>query len=252
MDEPEILIVEDDSDIAELLAITFAREGWKSSIAGSGEDALALLKASRFSACVLDIMLPGIEGLAVLRKIRKNPGLADLPVIIASARGEEIDIVSGLELGADDYVAKPFSPKVLAARIRAILRRRTVQDDSISASESDEPVPGESGERIERFGISLDKGRHEVRVEGAEVLLSATEFSLLAILMSDPGRVFTRSQAIESIRGHDYPVTDRSIDVQIMGLRRKLGSAGSRIETVRGVGYRFRDASRSGSAEVTS
>jgi two-component system phosphate regulon response regulator PhoB len=231
MESKTILIVEDDADISELLAIAFAKEGWGATRAQTGENALALLKGGNFSACVLDLMLPGIDGLAVLRAMRKLPESARIPVIIASARGEDADIVAGLELGADDYIAKPFSPKVLVARIHALLRRAS--GDSVSE-------PGSAKGFLEGSGISLDTIRHEVRVSGNNVLLSATEFSLLELLMREPGRVYTRSQAISATKGDDYPVTDRSVDVHILSMRRKLGEPGTAIETVRGIGYRFR------------
>ena len=233
MDVPGILIVEDDPDIAELLAVSFGKEGWRSLRAENGEKALALLEAGGISLCVLDLMLPGMDGLAVLRALRKKPQSANLPVIIASARGEEADIVSGLDLGADDYIAKPFSPKVLVARVRSLFRRtedRTRRGEAESAE----------SERIEHEGIVLDSLQHRVSANGIGLELSATEFAFLELLMREPGRVFTRSQAIARVKGDDYPVTDRSLDVHILSLRRKLGERAALIETVRGIGYRFR------------
>ena len=233
MDSPMILIVEDDPDIAELLAVSFRKEGWPSLHAENGEKALALIVENEFSLCVLDLMLPGMDGLAALRAMRSRPKGADLPVIIASARGEEADIVAGLDLGADDYIAKPFSPKVLVARIRSLLRRA-----EMTAARGGAEAPGEG--RLEEEGILLDPLRHELSVHGRAVELSATEFAFLELFMREPGRVFTRSQAIARAKGEDYPVTDRSLDVHILSLRRKLGEAGALIETVRGIGYRFR------------
>ncbi|PKL06936.1 MAG: DNA-binding response regulator [Spirochaetae bacterium HGW-Spirochaetae-9] len=229
-----ILIVEDDPDIAELLSVSFRKEGWQSLHAENGEKALALMADNIVSLCVLDLMLPGMDGLAVLRALRARPKSAALPVIIASARGEEADIVAGLDLGADDYIAKPFSPKVLVARIRSILRRAegAKRQGEVQASDED---------RLEVGGIILDPLRHEVSAHGQLVDLSATEFAFLELLMREPGRVFTRSQAIAKAKGEDYPVTDRSLDVHILSLRRKLGEAGALIETVRGIGYRFRE-----------
>ena len=239
MESPKILIVEDDPDIAELLAVSFRKEGWPSLNAENGEKALALIEEGGLDLCVLDLMLPGMDGLAVLRTLRSRPKSARLngaalPVIIASARGEEADIVAGLDLGADDYIAKPFSPKVLIARIRSLLRRaeRTATQGGTEASD---------GERLDVGGILLDPLRHEVVAHGQPVDLSATEFAFLELLMREPGRVFTRSQAIAKAKGEDYPVTDRSLDVHILSLRRKLGEEGGRIETVRGIGYRFRE-----------
>lgn len=235
MEMPTILIVEDDPDIAELLSLSFQKEGWQSLRAENGEKALAFLESTDLSLCVLDLMLPGMDGLAVLRAIRSNPKGSSLPVIIASARGEDADIVSGLELGADDYISKPFSPKVLVARIRALLRR--------SASSSREKSAGLAvrAGHLEVSGISLDARRHEVFAGDRPVELSATEFAILELLMREPGRVFTRSQAISGVKGDDYPVTDRALDVHILSLRRKLGEEGALIETVRGIGYRFRE-----------
>lgn len=231
MERPRILIVEDDADIAELLSIACAKEGWDSLIADSGERALQLALDEDLAACVLDLMLPGMDGLAVLRALRKTSEGSRLPVIIASARGEDSDVVTGLELGADDYIAKPFSPKVLAARLRAVMRR--------SGSPAD-PENSPSA-RLACHDIVLDTIKHSVTAGGSPVALSATEFAVLELLMREPGRVFTRSQVIAGVRGHDYPVTDRAVDVHVLGLRRKLGASGSSIETVRGIGYRFKE-----------
>lgn len=231
-----ILIVEDDPDIAELLAVSFRKEGWESVVAGEGEEALRLVESAAPDFCVLDLLLPGMGGLAVLRALRKSPGGQSMPVIIASALGEDEDVVKGLELGADDYLAKPFSPQVLVARIRALLRRLGREEGA--AGEAD----ARAGAALEVSGVRLDPRRHEVSEGGRPVELSATEFAVLELLMREPGRVFTRSQAIAGARGEDYPVTDRVLDVHILSLRRKLGDSGALIETVRGVGYRFREA----------
>ncbi|MEN6363788.1 MAG: response regulator transcription factor [Rectinema sp.] len=235
----EILIVEDDPDIAELLEVTFAKEGWHSSRAADGEAALALLASRNFSACVLDLMLPGMDGLAVLRSLRGSAQGRELPVVIASARGEDSDIVSGLDLGADDYLAKPFSPKVLAARLRAILRRSLQADPDQEAG--GEASQESADEPLKVSGVLLDPRKHKVEFAGVPIALSATEFAVLELFMREPGRVFTRSQTISLVKGEDYPVTDRALDVHILSLRRKLGEAGEFIETVRGIGYRFKD-----------
>ena len=235
MDATRILIVEDDPDIAELLSVSFRKEGWQSLLAENGEKALAFVDSEPLTLCVLDLMLPGMDGLAVLRLIRSNAKGSSLPVIIASARGEDADIVAGLDLGADDYVAKPFSPKVLIARIRALLRR---SDDSSKERSAERAA---AAGRLAVSGITLDARRHEVFTGGKPVDLSATEFAILELLMREPGRVFTRSQAIAGVKGEDYPVTDRALDVHILSLRRKLGEGGVLIETVRGIGYRFRE-----------
>jgi two-component system phosphate regulon response regulator PhoB len=231
-----ILIVEDDPDIQELLAVTMAREGWKLLQASSGERGLEFLKKETVHCVLLDLMLPGMDGLRVLKKIKekeKSPsaGGRAVPVIITSAKGEESDVVTGLELGADDYVVKPYSPKVLIARIRAALRR---QEDAESLSQSRADGPLCAG------NIKLDEARHEAFYKSEPVELGATEFALLRHFLSHPERVFSRNQIIAAIKGPDHPVTDRSVDVQILGLRKKLGEAGAMIETVRGVGYRFK------------
>jgi len=229
MSRARVLIIEDEAEIQELLSLALAREGWELVAAKDGEAGLAALAAGQVDCVILDILLPGIDGLEVLRRLKASPSSRRIPVIMTTARGEESDIVSGLELGADDYVVKPYSPKVLAARIRAALRR---------VAEAGE---GGGADVVTRGALRVDRARHEVLFEGGAIELSATEFDILDLLCRDPGRVFSRSQIIDAVRGHDYPVTDRSVDVQILSLRRKLGEGGSLIETVRGVGYRFRD-----------
>jgi two-component system phosphate regulon response regulator PhoB len=176
-------------------------------------------------------MLPGVDGLAVCRRLKADPRAAHVPVIMLTAKGEETDIVAGLELGADDYVTKPFSPRVLLARVRAVLRRRTA---TVPSEQEDESV-------IERNGLTIRPERHEVLVDDQPVELTATEFKLLHLLASRPGRVFTRQQIIEAIHGKFTAVTDRSVDVQVVMLRRKLGRRAANVQTVRGVGYRFKE-----------
>jgi two-component system phosphate regulon response regulator PhoB len=227
-----ILVVEDDPDIGELLGFSLAKEGWSVDLATSAEAALEAIKKGAPDCVVLDIMLPGMDGLELLRELKSDPGRKRLPVIMTTAKGEEADIVAGLELGADDYVVKPYSPKVLVARIRAALRRTA--SDAARAATGEQPI-------VEKGGIRLDPERHEVWVEGDKVELSATEFSLLEFLLRSPGRVFSRGQIIDAVKGRDYPVTDRAVDVQVLTLRRKLGARGEDIETVRGVGYRLKD-----------
>ncbi|MEI6877178.1 MAG: response regulator transcription factor [Spirochaetota bacterium] len=230
MAKASILVIEDDPEIRELMTVNFAREGWLVVVAEDGEKGLSLLESSRPSCIILDIMLPGMDGLAVLRKLKSDPGAKKIPVILTTARGEDSDIVTGLELGADDYVVKPFSPRVLAARVRAALRRNNEEEESTS---EDGPIV--------QGRLLLDPLRHEVRHDAKSIDLSATEFAILMLLMRSPGRVFTRSGIIDAVKGPDYPVTDRSVDVQILQLRKKLGEAGELVETVRGVGYRFKD-----------
>lgn len=227
MSRANILIIEDDTDIQDLLSFAFANEGWKLIMAKTGEEGLEIIKNNKIDCIILDIMLPGMDGFKTLKKIKALDGTAkNIPVIMATARGEEADIVSGLELGADDYVVKPYSPKVLAARIRTALRRleeETIQKTQYRAGE-----------------LLLDVTRHEAYRGNVLLELSATEFLLLQHFLSHPDMVFSRNQIISAIHGSDYPVTDRSVDVQILSLRRKLGEAGSMIETRRGVGYCFR------------
>jgi two-component system phosphate regulon response regulator PhoB len=225
-----ILIIEDDPDIQELLSFAMEKEGWKLFMAASGEEGLKLLRQEGADCIILDIMLPGMDGFKVLKKIKGDEPGRDIPVIMTTAKGEESDIVAGLELGADDYVVKPYSPKVLIARIRAALRRK-----------EEAPDPEEERTRWRQGQLSLDAARHEAFYDERRLDLSATEFSLLQHFLSNPGRVFSRSQIISGIRGPDYPVTDRSVDVQVLALRKKLGAAGERIETIRGVGYRFKE-----------
>ncbi|GMO46798.1 MAG: phosphate regulon transcriptional regulator PhoB [Treponemataceae bacterium] len=224
-----ILIIEDDPGIQELLAFTMAQEGWRLLQADTGERGLEFLKSETADCILLDIMLPGIDGLKVLRKIKEKEKNRAIPIIMTSARGEEADIVTGLELGADDYVVKPYSPKVLIARVRAALRR---QENRSGEEFADGPLVCDK--------LALDDTRHEARYDGKPLELAATEFAMLRHFLLHPDRVFSRNQIIAAIKGPDHPVTDRSVDVQILGLRKKLGEAGAMIETIRGVGYRFK------------
>ncbi len=230
MAKAKVLVVEDDPEIRELLSFSLASEGWTLVLAEDAEKGLMLLESEKPDCVVLDIMLPGIDGLEALRRIRAEPSRRRLPVLMTTARGEDADVVAGLELGADDYVVKPYSPKVLAARIRAALRRR--------ADLAEQAASG--GTLVRRGELSLDSARHEVHFRDRRLELSATEFAILEFLMRSPGWVFSRSQIIDAVRGRDYPVTDRSVDVQILSLRKKLGEGGDYIETVRGVGYRLK------------
>ena len=226
-----ILVVEDDPDIRELLAYTLGKEGYEILQAPSGEAGLKAVQEKKPDLVLLDVMLPGIDGLEVLRRIKAGQTSKATSVILASAKGEESDVVAGLELGADDYVTKPFSPRVLVARVRTALRR----------AEKPESGMAEPADIVEQGGFRLDSSRHELHVDGAPVDLSATEFAILERLARSPGRVFTRSQIIDGVHGRDYPVTDRSVDVQVLSIRKKLGGRADLVETIRGVGYRFRD-----------
>lgn len=231
MAKEKILVVDDEDDILELIRYNLSREGYEIITAISGEDALRLVETELPDLMVLDLMLPGVDGLEVTKRIRSRNEGATLPIVMLTAKGEEADVVTGLELGADDYVTKPFSPRILIARIRSVLRRR---------EEHEEAPAGEEGV-LEAHGLMVHPGRHQVTMGGAEVQLTYSEFQILCFLMGRPGWVFTRSQIVDAIHGDNYPVTDRSVDVQIVGLRKKLGDYGAYIETVRGVGYRFKE-----------
>ena len=226
MIKEKILVVDDEEDILELVRFNLAREGYDIMCAASGEEALKIVHTVPLDLIVLDLMLPGMDGLAVMKRIKADSEKNQIPVIMLTAKGEESDIVIGLELGADDYVTKPFSPKVLIARIRALFRRRRVgqENDSQGFSVHD---------------LVIHPGRRSVVAAGEPVNLTYSEFQILCYLARRPGWVFTRGQIVDAVRGSDYPVTDRSVDVQVAGLRKKLGSCGKYIETVRGVGYRF-------------
>jgi len=226
MNKAAILIIEDDPAIQELLSHVMSREGWLLHQAVSGEDGLKILKTKNVNCILLDIMLPGMDGLKIIKKIKEAGQYSNIPVIMTTAKGEEADIITGLELGADDYVVKPYSPKVLIARVRAALRR---QEEKAAGSSN----AWQQGE------LKLDSARHTVSFRGRPIDLFATEFTLLRHFISNPEIVFSRSQIIAAVHGADYPVTDRSVDVQILGLRKKLGEAGGMIETIRGIGYRF-------------
>jgi two-component system phosphate regulon response regulator PhoB len=228
MTKETILVVDDEEDILELVRFTLSREGFTIHCAASGEEAWDLLKTQRVHLLVLDLMLPGMDGLALARRIKSEPSTQAVPIVMLSAKGEEADIVTGLELGADDYVTKPFSPRILTARVRAVLRRQSQPDST-------------EDEVLEIEDLVIDSGRRSVLAGGSAVQLTYTEFQVLSFLARRPGWVFTRTQIVDAVRGDDYPVTDRSVDVQIVGLRKKLGDSGHYIETVRGVGYRFKE-----------
>ena len=223
----KILVVDDEEDILELLKYNLSREGYQVFCTTSGEKTLSLVKTETPDLIVLDLMLPGMDGLEVARQLKDNPHTKNVPIVMLTAKGEEADIVTGLELGADDYVTKPFSPRILLARVRAVLRRKGQESQDKTAV-------------IQTHNLVIHPGRREVRVNDDPVQLTFTEFGILHYLARRPGWVFTRSQIVDEVRGEDYYVTDRSVDVQIVGLRKKLGPAGEYIETVRGVGYRFK------------
>ncbi|MCL1980863.1 MAG: response regulator transcription factor [Proteobacteria bacterium] len=230
MRKPSILVVEDDTDIQQLVSYNLIKSGFNVTCADSGEEALQLLAREPVDAMVLDLMLPGKDGGEVCQAVRSQESTRGLPIIMLTAKGEEDDIVAGLSCGADDYVTKPFSPRVLIARIEAALRRK--------------PVSGNEAENesalYDRYSMEIHPGRHQVLVDGREIHLTASEFTILELLAGRPGWVFSRQQIIDQIRGYDYSITPRAVDVQIFGLRKKLGAAGACIETIRGIGYRIR------------
>ena len=225
--QPRILVVDDEPDILELLRVNLAQAGFAVDTAADGAEARRALRQARPDLLVLDLMLPDRSGTEICREIRSDPALADLPVIMVTARTEEVDRVVGFELGADDYISKPFSPRELVLRVKAVLRRGRAASDSAG--------PLLAG------NLELDVDRHRCRVEGREVTLTAKEFGLLAALMSRPGRVLSREQLVEEVWGSDITVTLRTIDTHLKRLREKLGAASDLIDTVRGVGYRFAD-----------
>lgn len=228
--KPTILVVEDEEDIRTLIVYNLEREGFSVVDVESGEEALDYLAKHTIDLVVLDIMLPEMDGLEVCRQIRADSKNKGVPVMLVTAKAEETEVVVGLELGADDYLCKPFKTRELVARARALLRRTAQQ---VSSSDKEEV--------LKRGPITLNMGRREARVRDKILSLTYTEFEVLRLLASRPGWVFSRYQIVDAIRGEDYPVTDRSVDVQLVGLRRKLGKDAKLLETVRGVGYRFRD-----------
>jgi DNA-binding response OmpR family regulator len=222
-----ILIVDDEEDIIKLIKYNLKNEGYSILKAQTGEQAIKIANRSHPDLIVLDLMLPGIDGLEVTKYLKNHEQTNDIPIVMLTAKGEESDIVTGLELGASDYISKPFSPKVLIARIRAILHRR-------KKTSSNSPVKQEGD-------LIIDRTRYEVTINGIKVNLTLSEFELLSFLADKKGWVFTRGQIVDAIRGENYAVTQRSIDVIIVGLRKKLKNYASAIETIRGVGYRFKE-----------
>jgi two-component system, OmpR family, alkaline phosphatase synthesis response regulator PhoP len=232
-DKPSILIVDDEVEIRNLLTYNLDREGFQVAGAESGEEALRLLARQVPDLVLLDLMLPGIDGLTLCRRLRNAAATANVPIIMLTAKGGESDVVAGLNAGANDYISKPFSPRVLVARVRAALRRRAEG----AAAQSGE----EESQVIQAGNLWIHVGRHEVRVSDQPIELSAMEFRLLHFLARRPGWVFTRQQILDSLHGDKHEITGRAVDVQIVGLRKRLGAAAECIETVRGVGYRFVD-----------
>ena len=213
----------------ELVRYNLSKEGFQVRCVASGEEALQEARSFLPDLILLDLMLPTVDGLGVCKILKGSPATQNIPVMMVTAKTEEADVVSGLELGADDYITKPFSPRVLLARIRAVLRRKN------------RPTLDEDPATIRVHELVIHPGRHEVLLRGQPVELTFTEFRLLQFLARKPGWAFSRSQIVDAVKGEDYPVTERSVDVQVAGLRKKMGELGHYIETVRGVGYRFKE-----------
>lgn len=231
MAKANVLVIDDEADLIELVRYNLVKEGFEVSSALDGESGLSVARRELPDIIVVDIMLPGIDGFEVCRSLRADGRTAHIPVIMLTAKNAEPDRIVGLELGADDYVVKPFSPRELAARVKAVLRRAVSKQPEC--------------EHVKHGDLSIDLGRHEVSCGGKPVNLTATEFRLLQFLAARPGRVFARSELIDGALGPDIVVLDRTIDVHVMSLRRKLGSCGAWIQTVRGFGYKFAEAEAS-------
>ena len=227
MSKEKILVVDDEQDLVKLIRYHLEKDGYRVISAFNGEDALFLTRKERPELIILDLMLPGIDGLEVCRKLKADPELAKIAIVMLTARGEEVDITVGLKLGADDYVTKPCSPKELLARIQAVLRRT-----KISSSTKD---------YIAIDDLIIDMHKHEVSIKNEIIPLTLTEFKILHQLANKPGRVFTREQLLDAISGPETVVIDRTIDVHIASLRKKLKTFADYIITIRGIGYKFRE-----------
>ncbi len=228
MAKKTVLVVDDEESIRKLISYNLEKEGYKTEAVSSGEKALSSAFEIVPDLIVLDLMLPGLDGMEVCRILSKDPRTSHIPILMVTARGDDSDVVSGLEAGADDYITKPFSPKILSARVGAVLRRKRKNMEG-----------SDSGSVISIHGISINLNKHEVARGGKSISMSTTEFSILELLCRNPGWVLSRNQIISAVKGEDYPVTERSVDVQILGIRRKLGEQGKYLETVRGIGYRM-------------
>ncbi len=232
MSRERILVVEDEGDLREVVAYNLAREGFKVVTAAGGATALERLERERPDLVLLDLMLPDVDGLEVCRRIRRHPELGATPIVMLTAKAEETDVVLGLGVGADDYVTKPFGVAELIARVKAVLRRVQPAEDEVGPH------------AVQRGPVRIDPARHEVTVDGGAVHFTATEFRLLHYLAARPGRVFPRDALLRHALGDDESRLDRNIDVHVRAIRHKLGAHRDLIETVRGVGYRFRDPPR--------
>jgi len=224
-----VVVIEDEADIREIIEYNLQREGFRVICAEDGESGLRRAREESPDLVLLDLMLPGLDGVEVCRLLKESPLTRAIPVIMVTAKGEESDIIVGLGLGADDYITKPFSPREVVARAKAVLRRGALREE------------GEAAERLQRDGLVIDAGRHTVRIDDEPVSMTATELRLLHFLASHPGRVFTRDQLLTRVIGERAVVISRNIDVHIRAVRKKLGPYRDWVETIRGVGYRFRD-----------
>ncbi|MCR9248511.1 MAG: response regulator transcription factor [bacterium] len=233
MVKSKILVIEDEPDILEVMQYNLEREGHKVVACRDGEQGLSRIRTDNPDVVILDLMLPGMDGVEVCRQVKSDPVTRAIPIIMVTAKSEESDIVLGLGIGADDYITKPFSPRELVARVKVVLRRGPLREDS-----------GGVNDRVVRGSLTIDLGRHEARVDDRALPLTPTEMRLLHFLASHPGRVFPRAHLLSRVIGEDAVVTDRNIDVHVRALRQKLGEHQSLIETVRGVGYRFAEAAR--------
>jgi len=220
------LVVEDDPDIVELVTLYLSRDGWTVEAASDGRSALARLQGGTYELVVLDLQLPGLDGLSVCSEIRRHPATRTLPVVVITARGDEADRIVGLEIGADDYLVKPFSPRELVARVRALFRR-------VERSAEGDPAPLAFG------GLQVDRERHQVSWEGRPVKLTAKEFGLLVALLAARGRVLSRQSLLEDVWGYSYAEGTRTVDVHVRRLREKLPGLAPFIQTVKSVGYRL-------------
>jgi two-component system phosphate regulon response regulator PhoB len=249
-DERRIVVIEDEDAIRDVIAYNLERAGYRVAAAADGRAGLEQVRAEPTDLVLLDIMLPELDGLAVCRELRAEPATELVPVIMLTAKGDEDDVVAGLGAGADDYVTKPFSPRELVARVDAMLRR-AARAGASGAQAGDEELEADrelaadpDRRRVEVDGVVVDPDRHEVLVDGEPVRLTRTELRLLHVLLRRPGRVYTREQLVERVMGDNAWITDRTIDVHVRAIRRKLDARADVIETIRGVGYRGRDAAR--------
>jgi len=224
----KILVVDDEKDILELIDYNLTKNGYRVKTVTSGEDALELVKENDYDLIILDLMLPGVDGFDICKMIKADKQKANIPIVMVTAKADEADKVAGFEIGADHYVTKPFSPRELLAIVKATLRRKPAKQ------EDEKPV-------IERGDLKIHVGRHEVTLKGEPVELTHLEFRILLALAKKPGWVMTRYQIVDATRGEGVSVTDRSVDVHIVSLRKKLGETNEYIETVRGVGYKFKE-----------